>query len=164
MGLVNFSLNYNCNSIDTLLETEAIPQVLPTWFQGEPLLQRWLPAIVYVADCPKIPPLLFATILTLLYTPFFLWSERRRAARNPQKAPPWAPERRLEVRRWKMEQTCSENLESMLQHGIIDHKRLWAWQPISLDNGNWKYSTNTNIYESENQFNYKNNTINIYWD
>ena len=45
--------------------------------------------------------------------------------------------------KWKMDQTCSENLESMLQDGIIDHKRLWAWQPISLDNGNWKYSTNT---------------------
>ena len=96
-----------------------------------------------IAQTPWFSPLLLATILTLLYTPFFLWSERRRAARNPQKAPPWAPERRLEVRRWKMEQTCLENLESVLQHGIIDHKRLWAWQPISLDNGNWKYSTNT---------------------
>ena len=40
VGLVNISLNCNCNSTDTLLETEAMPQVLPTWFQGELRLQR----------------------------------------------------------------------------------------------------------------------------
>ena len=38
--VVNISLNCDCNSTDTLLETGAMPQVLPTWFQGELLLQR----------------------------------------------------------------------------------------------------------------------------
>ena len=37
---VNISLHCDCNSTNTLLETEAMPQVLPTCFQGELLLQR----------------------------------------------------------------------------------------------------------------------------
>ena len=38
--VLNISLHCNCNSTNTLLETEAMLQVLPKWFQGELLLQR----------------------------------------------------------------------------------------------------------------------------